>query len=145
MDTTFLLPVLDELFAAFGRGVMKGVTEELANPTAPLLPAPAGAPAPLPSARAPRVATAGRPALAGLTTAPAVGAPVRYRQGRGAFDATVLSVDAERSIATVKRTTDGREVIRPFAKLMPGAQPAPSPAAPQAQPSQQPASEAAAQ
>lgn len=114
VDTTFLLPVLDEVFAAFGRGVMRGVSQELANPTAPLASAPTAMPLRTVAAR--RTNTP-RPAPAGLSSAPDVGATVGYRQGRGSFEATVVSVDTERSTATVRRSTDGREVVRPFSKL----------------------------
>jgi len=50
---------------------------------------------------------------------PVAGQTVLYRQGRGEFEATVVSVDSTASTVVLKRTTDGKTVSRPFAKLYP--------------------------
>jgi ribosomal protein L16/L10AE len=46
---------------------------------------------------------------------------VRYRQGRGEFEAKVVEVDTEKNLVTVERAKDGKKVSRPAAKLYPAA------------------------
>lgn len=49
----------------------------------------------------------------------AEGQTVLYRQGRGAFKATVVEVDHATGLVKVKREGDGKVVTRPAAKLQP--------------------------
>ncbi|NVJ18872.1 PspA [Myxococcus sp. AM010] len=49
----------------------------------------------------------------------AVGQEVRYKQGRGAFNATVKAVDEKAKTVTVARVSDGKQVVRPFDKVTP--------------------------
>ncbi|CAM4493364.1 PspA [Corallococcus exiguus] len=75
----------------------------------------------------------GRPRTAGRTVAsvpksspsPAppvayeVGQEVRYKQGRGAFNATVKAVDEKAKTVTLARVSDNLKVVRPFDKVTP--------------------------
>ena len=45
------------------------------------------------------------------------GQVVRYKQGRGEFEATVLSVDAAAGIVKLERKKDGKKIGRPAAKV----------------------------
>lgn len=56
-----------------------------------------------------------RPARAGSGIV--VGAQVRYRQGRGTFDAEVIRVDAITGTATLQRISDGKRVVRPLDRI----------------------------
>ncbi|MBI5547325.1 MAG: hypothetical protein HY901_25870 [Deltaproteobacteria bacterium] len=73
--------------------------------------------------RAPKAGAAPRrgpkPARAGKGDASKFqeGQAVRYRQGRGEFEATVLAIDTERNVVTVERAKDGKKVERPAAKI----------------------------
>jgi hypothetical protein len=49
----------------------------------------------------------------------AVGQEVRYKQGRGAFNATVKAVDENAKTLTLARVSDGKQVVRPFDKVTP--------------------------
>ena len=62
---------------------------------------------------------AGRKAAAGAGDASKFkdGQKVRYRQGRGEFEASVIGIDTETNIVTVQRTTDGKKVKRPASKV----------------------------
>ena len=48
-----------------------------------------------------------------------VGQSVVYKQGRGSFEAKVVSVDRDRNLVKVERIADGKKVDRPAAKLRP--------------------------
>lgn len=45
------------------------------------------------------------------------GAIVRYRQGRGTFEAEVIRVDQVSQMATLQRTLDGKRVLRPLDRV----------------------------
>jgi len=45
------------------------------------------------------------------------GQTVRYKQGRGIFDAVVEAVDIERNLLTLARTKDNKKVERPADKV----------------------------
>jgi hypothetical protein len=45
------------------------------------------------------------------------GQSVRYKQGRGIFDATVTDIDVENDVLTLQRAKDGKKVDRPAAKV----------------------------
>jgi hypothetical protein len=45
------------------------------------------------------------------------GQKVRYRQGKGEFEATVLRTDAKAGTVTVQRNKDGKRVTRPADKI----------------------------
>lgn len=47
------------------------------------------------------------------------GMAVRYRQGRGEFDAKVASVDVEKNQVALVRAKDGKKVNRPASKIYP--------------------------
>lgn len=47
------------------------------------------------------------------------GQKVRYKQGRGEFDATVTKIDAGNNVLTLQRVSDGKKVDRPAAKVYP--------------------------
>ncbi|SDY41026.1 PspA, partial [Myxococcus xanthus] len=92
---------------------------------------PEAAPKPTRAGPAPQKSR-GRPRAAGRTAtaaapssspeAPvsfAVGQEVRYKQGRGAFNATVKAVDEKAKTVTVARVSDGKQVVRPFDKVTP--------------------------
>ena len=59
------------------------------------------------------VAKAGAKAAAKFTE----GQRVIYKQGRGAFEAKVLSVDIAKGKVTLERVSDGKKVKRPAAKV----------------------------
>ncbi|MBZ4329722.1 MULTISPECIES: PspA [Myxococcaceae] len=78
----------------------------------------------------------GRPSAAGRTATAAVpssspgpspatpvayevGQEVRYKQGRGAFNAKVKAVDEKAKTVTLERVSDARKVVRPFDKVTP--------------------------
>lgn len=46
-----------------------------------------------------------------------VGQAVSYKQGRGDFEATVVSVELDTNTVTVQRDSDGKEVSRPASKI----------------------------
>src|ERR687887_1631675 len=48
------------------------------------------------------------------------GQKVRFKQGRGEFDATVTSIDSNTNTLTLKRDRDGKRVERPASKGYPG-------------------------
>jgi sRNA-binding protein len=56
-------------------------------------------------------------AVAGDAAKFSEGQSVRYKQGRGEFEAKVVSVDKETNIVTVERAKDGKVVARPAAKI----------------------------
>ncbi|QQR46213.1 MULTISPECIES: PspA [Myxococcus] len=67
-----------------------------------------------------RTATAAAPSASPSPEAPvsfAVGQEVRYKQGRGAFNAKVKAVDEKAKTVTVARVSDGKQVVRPFDKV----------------------------
>ncbi|NOK05932.1 MULTISPECIES: PspA [Myxococcus] len=69
-----------------------------------------------------RTATAAAPSASPSPEAPvsfAVGQEVRYKQGRGAFNAKVKAVDEKAKTVTVERVSDGKQVVRPFDKVTP--------------------------
>jgi len=154
MDTSFLLPFLNELADSIGRGVTRGFVAEADRPT-PQVSSLAPEPEPEPVRRVRRRRASSRkvpPRKApapkkeeGLTSAPEVGAMVRYRQGRGTFNARVASVDEARGTAVVERAMDGRSVERPFSKLLPGRELPIAPPVPIAEPSVEPEAPAAAE
>ena len=45
------------------------------------------------------------------------GQKVRFKQGRGEFDATVTSIDSNTNTLTLKRDRDGKRVERPASKV----------------------------
>src|SRR5215211_8035882 len=45
------------------------------------------------------------------------GQKVRFKQGRGEFDATVASIDGNTNTLTLKRDRDGKRVERPASKV----------------------------
>ncbi len=45
------------------------------------------------------------------------GQSVQYKQGRGIFDATVLSVNVESGMLMLQRSKDGKKVERPASKV----------------------------
>lgn len=45
------------------------------------------------------------------------GQAVRYKQGRGSFDATVISINAEQGLLVLRRSKDGKQVERPASKV----------------------------
>jgi hypothetical protein len=45
------------------------------------------------------------------------GQQVRYRQGRGEFEAKVVRIDSQTNTVTVQRVRDGKRVARPASKL----------------------------
>ena len=45
------------------------------------------------------------------------GQSVTYKQGRGAFEAKVLSIDTEAGTLILARATDGKKVMRPVRKV----------------------------
>jgi len=47
------------------------------------------------------------------------GQRVRYRQGRGNFEATVVQVRSETNSVVIERLMDGKRVVRPATKVMP--------------------------
>ncbi|WIG95674.1 PspA [Myxococcus sp. SDU36] len=47
------------------------------------------------------------------------GQDVSYKQGRGTFPAKVKAVNQEARTVTVERVGDGKQVVRPFDKVMP--------------------------
>jgi hypothetical protein len=59
----------------------------------------------------------GRPAAGGDVSKFADGQTVRYRQGRGEFEATVISIDKQRNVLTLRRVSDKKEVDRPPSKV----------------------------
>ncbi|GEL74887.1 PspA [Myxococcus virescens] len=90
---------------------------------------PEAAPKPTRAGPAPQKSR-GRPRAAGRTATAAalspetpvsfaVGQEVRYKQGRGAFNATVKAVDEKAKTLTVARVSDGKQVVRPFDKVTP--------------------------
>jgi sRNA-binding protein len=46
-----------------------------------------------------------------------VGQGVRYKQGRGEFDAKILKIDQDANRVTVERSNDGKKVVRPADKV----------------------------
>ncbi len=69
-----------------------------------------------------RTATAAAPSSSPSPEAPvsfAVGQEVRYKQGRGAFNAKVKAVDEKAKTVKVERVSDGKQVARPFDKVTP--------------------------
>jgi len=46
------------------------------------------------------------------------GQSVRYKQGRGTFDARVLSIDSAKGAVTLERISDGKKVVRPASKVL---------------------------
>jgi hypothetical protein len=48
------------------------------------------------------------------------GQKVSYKQGRGSFEAKVVSIDSEKGTVTVERIKDGKKVTRPAAKVTAG-------------------------
>ena len=46
------------------------------------------------------------------------GQAVKYRQGRGTFEAKVIAIDTTAGTVTVERDSDGKKVRRPAAKLI---------------------------
>ncbi len=42
---------------------------------------------------------------------------VRYRQGRGEFEATVIGIDTDRNVLVIQRTSDDKRVERPADKV----------------------------
>ncbi|HCF59570.1 MAG TPA: hypothetical protein DFS52_16445, partial [Myxococcales bacterium] len=42
---------------------------------------------------------------------------VRYKQGRGEFEAKVIAVDTKANLVTLERTTDKKQVERPAGKI----------------------------
>ena len=65
--------------------------------------------------RAPRRPRTFRPVTANPNVI--AGAMVRYRQGRGTFDAEVIRVDEVTRMATLQRTADGKRVLRPLDRV----------------------------
>ena len=45
------------------------------------------------------------------------GQAVRYKQGRGEFAASVVSIDKDAGTLTLERTKDGKKVVRPAFKV----------------------------
>ncbi len=45
------------------------------------------------------------------------GQDVKYRQGRGEFEATITRIDREKNVLTLARKSDGKKVERPPAKV----------------------------
>ncbi|MGC4115864.1 MAG: hypothetical protein QM765_14970 [Myxococcales bacterium] len=81
-----------------------------------------GAPARHGPGRPPKAAGRARPARraakgSGDASKFKVGQAVKYRQGRGEFEATVAEVDAEKNLVTVERSKDGKKVVRPASKI----------------------------
>ena len=82
-----------------------------------------GAPAPRGPGRPPkaggRARPARRPAKLGKGDASKfkVGQAVKYRQGRGEFEATVSAVDTGTNIVSIERIKDGKKIDRPASKL----------------------------
>jgi len=48
-----------------------------------------------------------------------VGQAVKYKQGRGEFDATVTGVDVEANTVQIERSKDGKKLTRPAGKVYP--------------------------
>lgn len=100
------------LLSAFVRGVMRAWQGE----GSASLPAPARG-----GRRArTRVASEPAPALAQVTppSKPRAGHEiVRYRQGRGTFEARIVSFDRETKMITLERLSDGKRVERPSSKV----------------------------
>ncbi|HEY3446754.1 MAG TPA: hypothetical protein VGK67_10340 [Myxococcales bacterium] len=84
-----------------------------------------GAPARRGPGRPPKAGGRGRPgrkaAKAGTGDASKfkVGQAVKYRQGRGEFEATVAAVDTEKNLVSLERSKDGKKVDRPASKIYP--------------------------
>lgn len=100
---------LADAFSAFGAPGRRG-------------PAAAPARAGRPPAAAARRRGPGRPRKAGGggkgdASKFQVGQAVRYKQGRGEFSSTVVSVDAAAGMLTLKRDKDGKQIHRPAAKV----------------------------
>lgn len=79
--------------------------------------APGAVSAPLAPRREGRGRRAAAPAAGGDVSRFHDGQAVRYKQGRGVFDATVIGIDAARSLLTLERSMDGKKVERPAAKV----------------------------
>lgn len=45
------------------------------------------------------------------------GQAVKYRQGRGEFEATVVVFDSDKGTVSLKRNKDGKKVVRPISKV----------------------------
>jgi len=45
---------------------------------------------------------------------------VRYRQGRGSFEARIVRFDSETKMLTLERLSDGLRVLRPASKVYSG-------------------------
>ncbi len=58
-----------------------------------------------------------RAAGKGDASAFSAGQTVRYRQGRGEFEAKVVEIDSATNTVTVERVSDGKQVQRPAAKI----------------------------
>ena len=74
--------------------------------------------------RPPRAEGRGRPARRAARSANMgdaskfkVGQAVRYRQGRGEFEATITAVDVEGGMVSIERTSDGKKLDRPASKI----------------------------
>ena len=72
--------------------------------------------------RPPKAGNRGRPARrakvgAGDASKFKVGQAVKYRQGRGEFEATVSAVDTEKNLVSLERSKDGKKVDRPASKI----------------------------
>ena len=85
--------------------------------------APAAAPAAPRAARRParRGRGRGRAAAAegkGDASTFGIGQTVRYRQGRGLFEATVSKIDVAAGVLTLQRKSDGKVVSRPASKVI---------------------------
>lgn len=77
--------------------------------------------------RPPRAAAPGAPARAPARRSARAGGVdasrfhegqlVRYKQGRGEFEAKVIAVDTKANLVTIERTTDKKHVERPAGKI----------------------------
>lgn len=102
----------ESLGAVIGRGVAASV-EDLVRQQQEAGPAEARAV----RRKAARGRRTRREAQGPTTALPEVGATVRYRQGRGEFEAKVVRVDARAGVVTLERVSDGKRVTRPLEKL----------------------------